>query len=86
VPLPPCDVRGRIVRWFGSRAELASPDCVVGVTFDLAERKSAEEEIWRTANHHSLTGLPNRSLFHRHLERLGRMRLSCTSSIFRSIM
>jgi len=55
--------------WFGSRAELASPDRVVGVTFDITDRKAAEEEIWRAANHDSLTGLPNRGLFHRCLER-----------------
>ncbi|MFC5081901.1 EAL domain-containing protein [Microvirga arabica] len=57
------------VLWFGSRAELAAPDRVVGVTFDITERKAAEEEIWRAANHDSLTGLPNRGLFHRCLER-----------------
>jgi diguanylate cyclase (GGDEF)-like protein/PAS domain S-box-containing protein len=57
------------VLWFGSRAELASPDRVVGVTFDITDRKAAEEEIWRTANHDSLTGLPNRGLFQRCLER-----------------
>ncbi|MBB3019268.1 diguanylate cyclase (GGDEF)-like protein/PAS domain S-box-containing protein [Microvirga lupini] len=56
------------VLWFGSRAELASPDRVVGVTFDITDRKAAEEEIWRAANHDSLTGLPNRGLFHRCLE------------------
>ncbi len=55
--------------WFGSRAELASPVRVVGVTFDITDRKAAEEEIWRAANHDSLTGLPNRGLFHRCLER-----------------
>ncbi|WP_052003433.1 EAL domain-containing protein [Microvirga sp. BSC39] len=57
------------VLWFGSRAELAAPDRVVGVTFDITERKAAEEEIWRAANHDSLTELPNRGLFHRCLER-----------------
>ncbi len=56
------------VLWFGSRAELTSPDRVVGVTFDITDRKTAEEEIWRAANHDALTGLPNRSLFHRCLE------------------
>ncbi|MBF9195781.1 bifunctional diguanylate cyclase/phosphodiesterase [Microvirga terrestris] len=54
--------------WFGSRAELASPDRVIGVTFDITDRKAAEEAIWRTANHDSLTGLPNRGLFHHCLE------------------
>ncbi len=56
------------VLWFGSRAELTSPDRVVGVTFDITDRKSAEEEIWRAANHDALTGLSNRVLFHRCLE------------------
>ncbi|MBM6583504.1 EAL domain-containing protein [Microvirga sp. BT689] len=68
------------VLWFGSRAELASADRVVGVTFDITDRKAAEEEIWRTANHDSLTGLPNRGLFHRCLEQaLSDARISSTS-------
>ncbi|MGF9763437.1 EAL domain-containing protein [Microvirga sp. 0TCS3.31] len=68
------------VLWFGSRAELASPDRVVGVTFDITDRKAAEEEIWRTANHDSLTGLPNRGLFHHCLEQaLSNAKISRTS-------
>jgi diguanylate cyclase (GGDEF)-like protein/PAS domain S-box-containing protein len=68
------------VLWFGSRAELASPGRVVGVTFDITDRKTAEEEIWRTANHDSLTGLPNRGLFHRCLEQaLSDAKISSTS-------
>ncbi|NBJ12582.1 bifunctional diguanylate cyclase/phosphodiesterase [Microvirga arsenatis] len=58
---------GKVI-WLGSRAELASPNRLVGVTFDITERRVAEEEIWRTANHDSLTGLPNRGLFHQRLE------------------
>jgi len=58
---------GKVI-WLGSRAELASPNRLVGVSFDITERRAAEEEIWRTANHDSLTGLPNRGLFHQRLE------------------
>jgi diguanylate cyclase (GGDEF)-like protein/PAS domain S-box-containing protein len=53
---------GRMM-WLGARAEKAGPDSIVGVAFDITDRKAAEEEIWRTANHDPLTGLPNRALF-----------------------
>ncbi|MBB4040738.1 diguanylate cyclase (GGDEF)-like protein/PAS domain S-box-containing protein [Microvirga flocculans] len=56
------------VRWLRARAEQAGPDRIVGVTFDISEQKEAEEEIWRSANHDALTGLPNRNLFQRRLE------------------
>jgi len=56
------------LRWFRARAEKAGPDRIVGVTFDITDQKEAEEEIWRSANHDPLTGLPNRSLFQRRLE------------------
>jgi diguanylate cyclase (GGDEF)-like protein/PAS domain S-box-containing protein len=54
--------------WLASRGERAGPNRVVGVSFDITDRKAAEEEVWRTANHDSLTGLPNRVLFQRCLE------------------
>ena len=54
--------------WLASRGEWAGPNRVVGVTFDITERKAAEEEVWRSANHDALTGLPNRVLFQRRLE------------------
>lgn len=44
---------------------------VVGavVTFsDITERKRSQEQIWRQANYDSLTGLPNRNLFHDRLD------------------
>ncbi|WP_243368186.1 sensor domain-containing protein [Microvirga solisilvae] len=55
--------------WLASRGEWAGPNRVVGVTFDITDRKAAEEEVWRTANHDALTGLPNRVLFQRCLEK-----------------
>ncbi|MEZ0172125.1 EAL domain-containing protein [Microvirga sp. TS319] len=54
--------------WLASRGERAGPNRVVGVTFDITERKAAEEEVWRSANHDGLTGLPNRVLFQRRLD------------------
>lgn len=54
--------------WLASRGERAGDNRVLGVTFDITDRKAAEEEVWRTANHDSLTGLPNRVLFQRCLE------------------
>jgi diguanylate cyclase (GGDEF)-like protein len=56
------------LRWFRARAEKAGLDRIVGVTFDITDQKEAEEEIWRSANHDPLTGLPNRSLFQHRLE------------------
>jgi diguanylate cyclase (GGDEF)-like protein/PAS domain S-box-containing protein len=56
------------VRWLRARAEMAGIDRIVGVTFDISEQKEAEEEIWRSANHDGLTGLPNRNLFQHRLE------------------
>ncbi|WP_243374214.1 bifunctional diguanylate cyclase/phosphodiesterase [Microvirga solisilvae] len=56
------------LRWFRVRAEKAGPDRIVGVTFDITDQKDAEEEIWHSANHDPLTGLPNRSLFQRRLD------------------
>lgn len=45
---------------------------IIGVTYDITDRKAAEEEIWRAANHDTLTGLPNRACFlaalHRQVE------------------
>jgi diguanylate cyclase (GGDEF)-like protein/PAS domain S-box-containing protein len=40
----------------------------VGTITDIHERKQAEEDLWRTANHDALTGLPNRVLFQRRLD------------------
>lgn len=54
--------------WLGLRGERAGPDKLVGVTFDITDRKEAEEEIWRAANHDGLTGLPNRALLQKRLE------------------
>lgn len=59
---------GGEVRWLRARGEQAGSDRIVGVTFDISEHKEAEEEIWRSANHDALTGLPNRNLFQHRLE------------------
>jgi len=68
------------LRWFRVRAEKAGPDRIVGVSFDITDQKEAEEEIWRSANHDPLTGLPNRSLFQRRLEAaIANARLNGTS-------
>jgi len=59
--------KGQMI-WLGVRGERAGPNRLVGVTFDITDRKNAEAEIWRAANHDALTGLPNRALFQQHLE------------------
>jgi diguanylate cyclase (GGDEF)-like protein len=55
--------------WLGMRAEKAGPDRLIGVVFDITDRKNAEEELWRVANHDALTGLANRALFQHRLDR-----------------
>ncbi len=40
----------------------------VGLFSDITKRKQSEELIWQQANYDSLTGLPNRRMFHDRLE------------------
>ncbi len=56
--------------WLGTRAERSGEDEIVGVTFDITDRKRVEEEVWRVANHDPLTGLPNRALLKLRLEKV----------------
>jgi len=55
--------------WLASRAKRAASGHIVGVTYDITDRKAAEEEFWQAANHDALTGLPNRALFQKILDR-----------------
>jgi diguanylate cyclase (GGDEF)-like protein len=54
--------------WLGARGEKTGLDRIVGVSFDITDRKMAEAELWRVANHDALTGLANRSLFQQRLD------------------
>uniref|UniRef100_A0A9E7ZQ67 EAL domain-containing protein n=1 Tax=Bosea sp. NBC_00436 TaxID=2969620 RepID=A0A9E7ZQ67_9HYPH len=54
--------------WLSLRAERKDEHRLIGISFDIADRKAAEEAIWRTANHDPLTGLANRALFQSRLE------------------
>ncbi len=70
---------GRL-RWLASRGvefrDAQGRRRIIGVTSDISDRKAAEEEIWRIANHDSLTGLPNRAHFLASLRRrIGRERI-----------
>lgn len=58
---------GRMI-WLGARGERAGSNRIVGVSFDITDRKTAEEELWRVANHDALTGLANRALFQQRLD------------------
>ena len=40
----------------------------VAIFFDITDQKKAEQTIWQHANFDSLTGLPNRRMFHERLE------------------
>ena len=62
---------GEIV-WLSARSiavpEEGKPTRLIGVTFDITDRKRTEQELWRMANHDALTGLANRTLFQRALK------------------
>jgi diguanylate cyclase (GGDEF)-like protein len=51
--------------WLATRSirQEARPDRVVGITFDITDRKLAEEQSWRMAHSDALTGLANRAMF-----------------------
>jgi len=50
--------------------ETGSPRFLLGVVEDITELKTAEERIAHLANHDSLTDLPNRAAFDRHLQQM----------------
>ena len=54
--------------WLELRAERKDEKRLIGLTFDIADRKAAESAIWQTANHDPLTGLANRALFQARLK------------------
>ncbi|HEV2553854.1 MAG TPA: EAL domain-containing protein [Bosea sp. (in: a-proteobacteria)] len=54
--------------WLAIRAEQKGPERLIGITFDISDRKATEKAIWQTANHDPLTGLANRALFQTRLE------------------
>lgn len=49
--------------WLAIRAEQRDKHRLIGITFDISDRKATEAAIWQTANHDPLTGLANRALF-----------------------
>lgn len=54
--------------WLASRGEKADSNRIVGISFDITDRKEAEHQVWLSANHDPLTGLPNRALFQQRLD------------------
>lgn len=62
-------------RWVLSRASVVGTapgrgpaQRMIGTVTDIAEKRRAEETVWRHANHDLLTGLPNRRLFRDRLD------------------
>lgn len=49
--------------WLAMRAEKRADNRLIGVAFDITEKKQAEAELWRLANQDPLTRLPNRRHF-----------------------
>ena len=58
---------GRLM-WAGMRSQKQPDNRVIGVTFDITDRKKAEFEAWRLAHQDPLTGLPNRFQFQARFE------------------
>ncbi|MER7585899.1 diguanylate cyclase, partial [Kitasatospora sp. NPDC097691] len=56
------------MQWLCSSVERVDADRIVGITFDITDRKLAQEKLWQTANLDALTGLPNRQLFRGRVE------------------
>ena len=54
--------------WLALRAERKDDDRLIGITFDISDRKATEEALWQSAHRDALTGLPNRALFSLRLE------------------
>ncbi len=62
-----------ILTWISINTELLFDEgdqvsLAVSSFSDITEKKRSEEVIWQQANFDTLTGLPNRRLFHEHLE------------------
>jgi diguanylate cyclase (GGDEF)-like protein/PAS domain S-box-containing protein len=49
--------------------EQGNPFRYVALMSDITQKKASEELIWRQANFDTLTGLPNRRMFHEHLRK-----------------
>ncbi|MYM80514.1 EAL domain-containing protein [Duganella sp. FT50W] len=49
--------------------EHGKPFRYVALMSDITQKKASEEIIWRQANFDTLTGLPNRRMFHEHLRK-----------------
>jgi diguanylate cyclase (GGDEF)-like protein/PAS domain S-box-containing protein len=49
--------------------EQGKPFRYVALLSDITQKKASEELIWRQANFDTLTGLPNRRMFHEHLRK-----------------
>ena len=67
-------VKSGAYTWVLSRGRVASRDAqgaplrMIGTYIDISERKASEHRIAYMARHDALTGLPNRTVFHEHLE------------------
>lgn len=60
------DGRTVLCEWYNTplKDQFGNVIGVASLADDITERKSSEEMIWKQANYDTLTGLPNRNMFH----------------------
>ncbi len=56
--------------WLAQRAERPTPDRIIGITWDISDRKAVEDELWQAAHRDSVTGAANRNHFQKELSRV----------------
>ncbi|MCC5978034.1 MAG: EAL domain-containing protein [Salinarimonas sp.] len=56
--------------WLAQRAERPTPDRIIGITWDISDRKAVEAELWQAAHRDSVTGAANRNHFQKEINRV----------------
>lgn len=55
--------------WLAQRAERPTPDRIIGITWDISDRKAVEAELWQAAHRDPVTNAANRNYFQKELSR-----------------